>query len=266
MVLKELINKSWYAANGFINSIDSIELLESYILYNMLILQEFKGIIVATTYKEQDPILIEANKKLWTKYFSNIILIDIKDNRGHSFGIADSENALVNYCKENNINWICKSSNDVIIQDKILNKEIDNADFYYMNGIGVGGMIKYDFDFDRISNEDFYPQTNFYFIDVSKIDYLYSKQYVNETYEYIQTVENYNGKIWEYIHGWECERFLKQCVERNNLTKYHLVSQEKYRILLHIIKEYNIHDPSHKNIMIEGICHLQYPEQHIIEI
>jgi hypothetical protein len=266
MILKELINKSWYTANGFINSIDSVELLESYILYNMPVLQEFKGIIIATTYKEQDPVLIEANKKLWTKYFPNIILIDIKYNRGHSFGIADSENVLVDYCKENNINWICKSSNDVIIQESILNKEIEEADFYYSNGIGAGGMIKYDFNFDRIMNELFYPQTNFYFIDISKIDYLYNKQYVNETYKHIQTIENYNGKVWEYIPGWSCEDFLKQCIERNKLSKSHLISQEKYRNLLQVIKDFNIHDGSHKNIMIEGICHLQYSEQQILEI
>jgi hypothetical protein len=45
-----------------------------------------------------------------------------------------------------------------------------------------------------------------------------------------------------------------------------LVSQEKYIKLLNIIKIYNIHDCSHKNIMIEGICHFQHPKQHIIEI
>ena len=33
MKLKELINKSYYTANGFIESPDSLTLLESYILY-----------------------------------------------------------------------------------------------------------------------------------------------------------------------------------------------------------------------------------------
>jgi hypothetical protein len=45
-----------------------------------------------------------------------------------------------------------------------------------------------------------------------------------------------------------------------------LISQEKYRNLLQVIKDFNIHDGSHKNIMIEGICHLQYSEQQILEI
>ena len=266
MVLKEIINKSWYVANGFVDSLDSIGLLEGYILHNIPVLQEFKGIVISTTYKEQDPILIETNKKLWTKYFPNVVLIDIKDNRGHSFGIADSENALIDYCKENNIDWVCKGSNDVIIQELILNKEIDKADFYYLNGIGYGGMVSYNFNFNRIINEEFYPQTNFYFIRVDKIDYLYDKDYVNETYQYIQNIENYNGKVWEYIKGWSCEDFLKQCVERNNLSKHHLVSQKIYIKLLELIKQNQIHDCSHKNIMIEGICHFQYPNNNILII
>jgi len=266
MILKEIINKSYYTANGYINDLDSINLLESYITYNLPVLKEFKRIIIATTYKQQDKLLINNNKKLWTSFFPNCVLINIPENRGHSFGIADSENALVDYCKENKIDWICKSSNDVIFQGNILNKEINEADFYYLNGIGVGGMVKYEFDNKRIIDEDFYPQTNFYFINISKIDYLYDKNYVNDTYNYIQSLPEYNGRVWEYIQGWSCENFLKDCVERNNLKKEHLIPEEKYISLLDSIKQYNIHDCSHKNIMIEGVCHFHFPEQNILYI
>jgi hypothetical protein len=153
-----------------------------------------------------------------------------------------------------------------VFEESILDKEIGDADFYYMNGIGVGGMVNYDFDFDKIVKEDFYPQTNFYFINVSKTDYLNNKEYLDETYNKIQAIPDYNGRIWEYFQGWSCEDFLKQCVERNNLFKKHLISEENYRILLNVVKDYNIHDCSHKNIMIEGICHFPYPEQQIIKI
>ena len=264
MNLKQLINKSYYSSNGYIESLDSITQLEGYIMYNLPVLIEFKGHIIATTYKTQSSELIEANHNLWKKYFPKCVFIDIPENRGHSFGIADSENAIIDYCKENSIDWICKSSNDVIFNSSILNKSILEADFYYLNGIGYGGMGKYNFDNQRIIDEDFYPQTNFYFINVDKIDYLYDKNYVNETYNYIQDLENYNGKVWEYIEGWSCEDFLKNCVNRNNLSKYHLVSPEKYIILLETIKNYQIHDCSHKNIMVEGVCHLHYPEKEIL--
>ena len=118
----------------------------------------------------------------------------------------------------------------------------------------------------RYLKEDFYPQTNFYFINVNKTDYLNNKEYLDETYDIIQNTPNYNGRIWEYIPGWSCEDFLKKCIIRNNLSKEHLVSEGNYRMLLQIVKDNQIHDCSHKQIMIEGICHFPYPEQEIIKI
>jgi hypothetical protein len=263
MSLKQLINKSVYGTIGYIASNKDTDLLEQYIIYNLPVLKEFKQIIVATNYSEQ---LQNENQKIWKTHFPECIILDSEINRGHNFGTVDLDNTIFDYCKENNIEWLCKASNDVIFEESMLDKEIGNADFYYMNGIGYGGMVKYDFDFTRIINEDFYPQTNFYFINTTKIDYLYDKEYINETYNYIQSLSNYNGKVWEYIDGWSCEDFLKKCVKRNNLLKEHLISEKNYRILLNVIKDYNIHDCSHKNIMVEGVCHLQWPEQQIIKI
>jgi len=265
MILKEIINESWYVANGFVNSLESIEVLESYILYNMPVLKEFKGIIIATTYFNY-PELVNENEKLWKKYFPDCVLINIEFNRGHSFGIADSENSLVDYCKNNNIDWICKSSNDVILQESLLYKSIEKADFYYLNGISYEDLHLNKYNYRKLFFEHFFPQTNFYLINVSKIDFLYDKEYVNETYNYIQNLSNYNGKVWEYIKGWSCENFLRHCVERNNLLKSYLLDEFTHNKLCNTIKLYQIGDPSHKNIMIEGICHLQYPEQQILEI
>jgi hypothetical protein len=263
MNLKQLINKSVYGTIGYISSQDDLDLLESYLLYNLPVLKEFKQIVVATNYSLS---LQNENIQLWKKYFPNCIILDSETNRGHNFGTADLDNMIFNWCKENNEEWLCKGANDVVFNSSILDKEIDNADFYYMNGIGYGGMVKYDFDFDRIIQEDFYPQTNFYFINVSKTDYLNNKEYLDETYQMISNLPNYNGKIWEYVQGWSCEDFLKNCIERNNLAKHHLIPEEKYLYLLQVIKDNNIHDCSHKNVMIEGICHLQYSHQPIIEI
>ncbi len=98
MKLKELINKSYYSSVGYIESQDSLNTLERYIIYNLNVLKEFKNIIIVTNYKEFNISLINANKQLWEKYISNPILIDLEINRGHSFGIADQENAIIDYC------------------------------------------------------------------------------------------------------------------------------------------------------------------------
>lgn len=263
MLLKELINKSAYGTIGYIGSKKDLETLESYILYNLEVLKEYNQIIVATNYGFP---LQEENTNLWKKYFPNCTLLHSDLNRGHNHGYADLDNLIVDYCKKNSIEWLCKSANDIILTTEILDKEIEEADFYYLNGIGYGGMVKYNFDLNRIIEEDFYPQTNFYFINVSKIDYLNNKKFLDETYNQIQTIPNYNGRIWEYISGWSCEEFLKNCVERNNLSIYHLVPQEVYFTLIQYIKNCKIHDCSHKNIMIEGICHFQILNNSIVKI
>ncbi len=263
MNLKDIINKSWYGSIGFINDDLDIELLGSYLLHNKPVLDEYKGHIFAFTYNKLNE---EYLKNTITFLYPDAKIILLDKNRGHNFGTADLDNTIFDYCKENDIEWLCKSSNDILLQPEVLKIPIEKADFYYMNGIGYGGMVKYDFNNERIINEDFFPQTNFYFINVSKTDYLNDKEYINKTYNELQNISNYNGKIWEYFQGWECEGFLRECIDRNNLSKYHLVSQKIYIKLLGLIKQQQIHDSSYKNIMIDGICHYQHPKQQILVI
>lgn len=263
MNLKQLINKSVYGTIGYISSENDIDVLEQYIIYNLPVLKEFKQIVVATNYGSD---LKQQYETVWIKYFPNVVLITSPINRGHNFGTADLDNLVFDYCKENNVEWLCKASNDVVVQESILSKNINEADFYYLDGFSYETLYLNNFDYNSIYNNYFYPQTNFYIINVSKCDYLCDKDFLDETYEYSKTIPNYNGKIWEYIEGWSCENFLKQCVIRNNLTKQNLISEEKNNILSEIIRQYKIGDPSHKNIMIEGICHFQHPENPIFEI
>ncbi len=267
MNLKQLINQSVYGTIGYISSQDDLDILEQYILHNFPVLKEFKKILIATNYKDpSNTDLILKNNKLWESYFSNCSYINNSINRGHNFGTADLDNLLFDYCKLYNIKWLCKSSNDVILQESILYKPIEKADFYYLNGISYEDLHLNNFNYKKLFFEHFFPQTNFYFINVAKCDYLNDQNYLNETYEYVKTIPNYNNKVWEYIKGWSCENFLKNCVERNNLLKFYLLNEHTHNVLCNTIKLYQIGDPSHKNIMIEGICHFQYPNQNIIEI
>ena len=263
MELNDIINKSWYGSIGYIENQESIEILGSYLLHNKPVLDEYEGHIFAFTHQN---LYYDNLKNTIHSLFPDAKIILLDKNRGHNFGTADLDNTIFDYCKENNIEWLCKASNDILLQPEVLDIPIQESDFYYMNGIGLGGMVKYDFNNERIINEDFFPQTNFYFINVPKTDYLNDKEYIDKTYNEIQNTPKYNGKIWEYFQGWECEGFLRECINRNNLSKYHLVPQKTYIKLLELIKQQQIHDSSHKNIMIEGICHYQTQNQNIIVI
>jgi len=262
--LQELINKSWYGSVGYVKEIKNLYSLEHYIQTNLEVLKEFEGVVVATNYYDFD--LAEQNRELWEIYLPDVMLIDNPVNRGHSFGTADLDNLLVRWCKENDIQWLCKASNDVLITPETLELMIPEADFYYTDGFSYEDLSSNHFDYSLMYGEHFFPQTNFYLIDVSKIDYLANEDYLNETYAYSQTIPNFNGKIWEHLPEWACENFLKGCVKRNDLVKHNMLDLKTYTKLCNVIEKHKVGDPSHKNIMINGVCHFQFPTQKIIKI
>jgi hypothetical protein len=267
MNLKEIANRSVYGTTGYISSFDTFSRLEPYIIYNLPVFKEYKQIIVANNYADKGrSVLMEYNSKLWKRYFPDCIIIDSVVNRGHSIGTADLDNMVFDYCKINNIEWLCKSDSDVILQESLLNTEIEEADLYYINGISYEDLYLNNFNYETVYEVRFSPQTFFYFLNVSRCDYLTSKEYLDSSYAQTKQIPNYNGRIWDYIPGWGCEALLKDCVKRNNLSKYYLLDKDKHNTLCEAVNMYKIGDPSHKNIMINGICHFQYPEQQIIEI
>jgi len=269
MTLKELANKSVYGTIGYISTQEDVDFLEKhYVTYNLPILKEFGHIVVATNYDNLT--LVPYLEAMWKKYFVNCTFLNSTLNRGHGIGTADLDNAIFDLCKDNKVEWLCKSANDMIFREGALDKEIGNADFYYFNGVGYAGIHDYNFDLPKIMDEIFYPQTNFYFINVSKTDYLNDKEYLDKTYARIQAIPGYGKPDYSdkpFDYGFRSnEALLGDCVERNKLIKENLLPKEKYFKLLNIIKDFRIADSSHKSIMLENICHLQWLAQPIIEI
>lgn len=262
MKLKNIITKATYSCIGHLSNESDLEKFGSYLLFNWPVLKYFKELIYVVNYNEESKQYLSQLEYILKEH--NIKLIDAGLSLGHSVGAALNDNLAI---KHSNNKWVCKSTVDVIFKKSILNIEVsDNIDFYYLNGIGFGGMEKYDFNYDTIIEKDFYPQTNFYFINKSKIDFLNDEKYILETNDYLNKIPDYNGRPWEFIPNWSCEDFLKNCVLRNNLTKEHLICQDSYRKLLKLIENFNIHDPSHKNMMIDGICHFHNNENPIVWI
>ena len=127
MVIRELINKSTYGTIGYINSQESINQVETYIQYNLPILQEFQNVVIATNFSSLE--WEESYNSMWRNYFTECVLITSPENRGHNHGYVDLDNLLFDYCKENNIKWLCKSANDSIMTEDLLDKQVGEADF-----------------------------------------------------------------------------------------------------------------------------------------
>lgn len=266
MTIRDLIKDN--AAFGCIATIrgeQDIEKMRSYISYNLPVISQFKEVVFAVNWADSCRLpTINAYFNVIKELIPNPELIAEPVNIGHTLGTMQLDNYLVKYCKQNNIKWLFKSTEDVTIESSFLDKEIPEADFYYFNGIGYGGMVKYDFDFDRIIKEDFYPNTNFYIINTEKIDHLYDEEMIEEAFDHISTIKDYSGRIWEYLPGFSCEGKLAEIVD--TLDKHHLISDHIYRELLRIVKLYEIHDNSHKNIQLSGVCHFHNPNEGVIII
>ena len=263
MKIKELINKCTYGTQGYITSQEDLYKIEELIIYNLDIIDQFKNIIVATNY---DGDWKEANRAMWNKYFSDVTFIDLEKNRGYSHGYLDLENAIVDYCKANDIKWLCKVQNDTVLTDDIWKYEVPEVDFYYLNGFSYETLYKHNFDFESLYNTRFFPQGMFYIINVEAIDYMHDDNELDEYYNRILGIKNYNGKIWEYYPEFVCEELIAEVVDRNNLSKHHLLEDDLYKKLFDMVKMYRVGDPSHKNIMIQGICHFHFNKNQVIQI
>jgi hypothetical protein len=263
MNIKELINKCTYGTQGYITSQEDLHKIEELIIYNFDVIDQFKNVIVATNY---DGDWKDKNREMWSKYFADVTFIDLEENRGYSHGDLDLENAIVDYCKANDIKWLCKVQNDTVFTEDIWKYEVPEVDFYYMNGFSYETLYKHNFDYESMYSTWFFPQGMFYIINVEAIDYMHDKTYLDEYYDRILNIENYNGKIWEYYPEFVCEEMIGEVADRNNLSKHHLLEDDLYKKLFDMVKMYRVGDPSHKNIMIQGICHFHFNRNQVIQI
>ena len=263
-----------YCSIGHVNLKEDIDVLEQRLLYNYPVISKFNYITVYQNYNDSSKHLIDDYNKVWHKIFGkDVILLPSELSRGHTFGTADSDNAVIDYAKTLPIDYIYKSSNDILLDPQILNVEItDNFDFYFLQGIGYTGLAPFSFDLEQyIQNymdpKYLYPQTNFYII-TKNIDYLNNEQVITNGYEFCKTVPNYSNRVWEYIQDFSCEQFLQQCVIRNKLRYKHIISDKSFMNILTLVKDYKICDCSHKNIYISevGVCHFQWPDKNVVII
>ena len=92
MVVIELINKSVYGTIGYIDSLESIDRTEQYILYNLPVLQEYKNVIVATNFNSLE--WEEQYNAVWKEYFPECILIASPCRMAHELGPMSFNNLL----------------------------------------------------------------------------------------------------------------------------------------------------------------------------
>lgn len=272
--LKSILDTSCYSSAGTISSEADIELAEGYIAYNKDFINSFPYIVTSNNKMSNvDDSLLAKYNSLWKDYFGDkVVNLPAKENKGHTFGIFDVENAILDYTLQhkNKIKWVWKFAFDIVCNIEIFEQEVEEADLYYINNIGFQYLIDNKFDIDEcvkkiVSKEYFYPQTPYYIIK-NDIDELNDSKKYNEYYNSFIQRPNKDVKPWELINGCDCESFLKECINRNNLKTYNLLHESESRELLNFILRNKISDGSLKNIMFKrlgNLCHFQYPDKEV---
>lgn len=264
----QVAEKSVYGTIGHLASPRDLGVLERFVAHNLPVLKAFKKVVVATNYgpgarRE----LAAGNEALWRRHVPDCVLLGSEHNRGHSIGTCDLDNLLFDHCKKNDVPWLCKGANDVLLTAAVFAIEVEPSDFYYLDAISHAAMRRHGFDIAKFRAGLFYPQTNFYAINVSKTDFLVEKEFLDRSFAVVAGISGYNGRIWEHIPGWACERLLRKCVIRNRLRRCRLMGDAQFSRLLAMVKDRRLEDCSLKNLVINGICHchdLDQPRERLL--
>lgn len=277
MKLKNIINESVFGSIGCITKSDDIESLERYILHNFSVISQFSKIIIAHT-KLENITQQEMNdyNDVWVKYFGNKCIIINRKNYGHTFGFVDLDKTVLFEAKRLGYKWVWKSTNDVLLTENIFNIEMDESEFFFIQGHGYTGIDSYyKLNVDNAVNsfknngyEYFFPQTNFFIIKLD-IDCLCKDEWFDDLYSKCINDPNYNNNKTQIEYKYLlCEIVLRDCVWRNKLKCKHLINKESYKKLIETIILNRISDSSHKNIFFTecGICHFHFMNQPVLEI
>jgi hypothetical protein len=262
MKFREVAAGSVYGGISYLSGPADLERLERHIVHNLPLLGQFEGVVVATNYGSAEASeLAAANRALWRRHVPGCVLLDSPLNRGHSIGTADLDNLLFDHCKTTGARRVCKSAVDVLLDAPLLDLDVEEAQFHYLNAVSYDALAEHGFDLEPFTGPGFFfPQTNFYVIDVQATDHLVDKDFLDRSWAYVQRIPDYDGRIWEHVPRWSCEQLLRKCVRRNRLTRRHLLSEAQWGEVLSLVLDRHITDCSLKNVAVNGICHLHEGE------
>ena len=253
----DVLRACTYGSTGHVGSAFDLHEINEVIDRNEPMLREFTGLVIAANFSGDVESLKADHASLWRSRFPDVVLLDSPANRGHSIGTSDLDNLLFDYCKSSGRDLLCKSAHDIIIDEAAFDILIEPAQFYFINAVSYDSLAAHGFDRARFDGEFLYPQTTFYVIDTRATDYLVDPELLDRTWAYVNSVPDYNGRVWEYDSGWTCERLLRDAVTRNELTTCSLTTDAQWQEILQFVIDARVTDCSFKGLAINGILHAQ---------
>lgn len=271
MNLNDIVKKSIFSSIGTLLKDEDIHSFIRYVNYNKGFIEKFPYIIYS--FNGDKSLVDRAEMEVKSIFPNSVIEFIFSENLGHTFGIFLSENLIFKRTNElKDFAYVWKFSNDTIATEEIFNATIESSDFYYISNIGyaafdefggIEGVIK------SIKDKTlFYPQTNYYIIKngidfYPKIDTIY---YLHRIYK---EKNDTSLKPWDVIKGCACEEFLRETIQKNNLSSYMLLNDNELMNIASLVDKYKMWDGSHKNVSyrrLGSLCHFQWPNMSVMSI
>lgn len=273
MKIKDIIPDCTLGVTVYVNN-DTVRDFISYLIYNKEIIEQFPNMVMAINSDEEDLTFI---KKLLATYAADLDIVFLDQNRGHMFGTMDLDEAVFQLSKQYPQKYLCKLSQDVIVDDTFLETDIEEADFYFVPGFshettlrhaGIAGLHQV---FKTSAHEDFTPQSNFFILNKQSDSVYGGISLITEYYDKFQEIlkEKPNAKCWEEFPNpkFDCETFLGRNINKQDFKFFNLLTDLEFKMLWKTIFNYQIGDPSHKNILLPcGICHFHFRDKPIIKL
>ena len=263
MILKDLIPHSCYGSIATITGDESLDKVRFFLQINKSFIECFENVIISLNSAEGVSIdIVNAYREKWLEIAPKAVILYSSTNAGHMFGTIDLEESILTYIKANlpDTQYLFKTMDDMITDVRMLDLDLPEAGFYYLPSISYESLLK---------GEEFVPQTTFFIISLANVSSLYGKDVKNKRNTYLKALkDNPNLKPWEmsYDIKFDCETHLQRTVK--DITKKCLLDDKTYTKLLNFVRQYQLGDPSHKNIFFtkQGICHYHMWQDTVFEL
>lgn len=264
--LKDIVARSIFGSVGTILNEEHLSFFIAVARYNAEFLNAFPRVVYCLNGNSE---LIESSQSYLREFIVTDLSIVTTENLGHTFGTFLNDRAVFVFADSFDYDYIWKFSNDVIVNKDIFNKQITpDKGFYYLNNIGYNVFNTYDKNqlVKVLMDQSFYyPQTNYYIVK-NHTEFYPNEELIYQLKKEYEEIKKTDPSIqpWHAINGCDCEHMLAKTVEKNQLSKEHLLSESSVKTIIDFIWQYNIYDGSHKNIAyseLGHLCHLHYPNQ-----
>lgn len=273
MLIKDILKETTAIICGRIDSKENcLEKMEGIMEFNRGVLDACHSIVLVLNRGSDvsEKVMTEVGE-MYQKNFKNAFILQPHPvGMGHQVGHVTLDKTGYLFAKNNlKTKYTMKLCNDILVAEEFLEKEIEQADVYYLPAVATHEMIqRYDLAKQQmLSTKDYTdsPLTyqSWFFIASNNTDVLYES---DEEIERVFRSWDINGDV-KQARVLCAEHSLTKWSVTNKLKRHSLYTKEQFDNYCRFVLSNQIYDGSLKNVMLKpvGITHFHFASQPVTE-